>query len=380
MAEGDIGAPVNTREFVLTDITWPDMVHVSGDIYAIAYTNAAGDAVVITIDITEAGAIGASVEDEEVLTADGGAHPSIVHVAGEIFAIAYRGVGASGFIETVNITAAGAISAVGGGILEFETDSCYEPRMIKVPAGSGVFAVVCRGNANQGIINTVTITGAGAISAIQMKEAWATNVNNPEICHVSGSIFAIVYRDNVYDGHVCTIAITAAGVINAAVEATLEFDADKGSNPKITHILGNIFAIAYQGPGDDGFVVTVTISDAGAIALVGGAAGLLEFDTALCAWPDIIHLASGICAIAYGGESDDGYVVTIQIDTVGQITALKSLEHDVQNGTHPSIIRVAGDQYAIAYIGNGLDGFINTPTIETPTLGQMKHLMMMGIG
>lgn len=380
MADGDIGAPVNTREFFPTDITWPDMIHVAGDIYAIALTNATLDGVVVTIDISTAGVIGASVEDFEVLTADDGVHPSIVHVAGEVFAIAYRGVGASGFIKTVEITAAGAISAVSGGILEFETDSCYEPRMIKVPDGSGVFAIVCRGDGNQGIINTVTITDAGAISAIQMKEAWAANVNNPEIVHVDGSIFAVVYRDNDYDGHVCTMSISAAGVIAATVEATLEFDASQGTDPDICHVSGDVFAIAYRGVDDDGFLVTVTITSAGAIALVGGAAGLVEFDTDRCAWPDIMLLAGGIFAIAYSGDGNDGWLATVQISALGQITFLKNLEIDPTNCEQPSIIRISGDQYAVAYSGVGSDGFINTPTIETPVAAAIKHLLLMGVG
>jgi len=380
MTIGDIGAPVNTREFELTDIARPDMILVAGDVYAIAYTNAAGDAVVATIDITGAGVIGANILDDEELTADGGAHPSIVHVAGEVYAIAYRGTGVSGFIKTVEITALGAISAVGGGSLEFETDSCYEPDMIKVPGSSGVFAIVCRGDANQGIINTVTITDAGAISAIQMKEAWATNVNGPNICHVSGNIFAIVYRDNAYDGFICTMSISTAGVIGAAVEDEEEFDIDKGSDPDICHVSGSIFAIAYRGTGDTGFVLTVTIDGAGTIALVGGAAGKLEFYADYCTWPNIIHLESGVCAIAHGGAFDDGFVATVQIDAAGQITALDSLEIDTANGTYPSIVRVSGDQYAVTYVGEETDGFIKTPTIETPVLGGVKNLLMFGVG
>lgn len=378
MAYGDIGAAVNTREFDLSDITHPDMIHIAGDIYAVAYSNNSGNGEVITIDITKEGVIGASIEGWLEFDAVDGWYPSIVHVAGEIYAIAYRGVDADGFVITVKITAAGAITAVAGGSLEFEETACYEPDMIKVPDGSGVFAIVCRGNINQGIITTIGITDAGAISAIETKEAWATNVNNPRFVHVEGNIFAIVYRDNAYDGHVCTVEIDTEGAIEATVEATLEFDVAQGTDPRITHVSDNIFAIAYRGPGDDGWVLTVTITALGAIAFVGGAAGKVEFDAERCAWPDIIHLAGGVCAIAYQGDADDGYLATIQVDVAGQITLLKNLEIDAANGGQPSIVRVGGNQYAIAYLGSGLDGFINTPTIITP--GGPKLLMMMGMG
>lgn len=380
MADGDIGAPVNTKEIVVTDIYWPEIIHVAGDIYAVAYTDSNSDPVVATWDISTAGVIGSSMVDDQILIDTGGAHPSIKHVAGEVYAVAYRGAGTDGCLRAITITSAGAISLIGAAPFIFEADSCYEPDMIKVPAGSDVFAIVCRGAANQGIINTVTITDAGAISAIEMKEAWATNINSPRIVHVSGSVFAIVSRDNAYDGYVHTIGISAAGLIDDNVTAFLEFDADRGFSPSICHVSGSVFAIAYQGPGFDGYIVTITISTAGAIALCGGANGLLEFDAAACFTPDIIHLCCGVCAIAYSGVDSDGYVCTIQIDAAGQISALDSKEIYTQDCNYPSIIRISGDQYAVAYVGAGSDGFINTPTIVTPVEGRIKYLMMMGVG
>lgn len=378
MAYGDIGAPVDTLEFDPTNANWTDIIHVAGNIYAIAYTDSVGDDWVITVDISTAGVIDNTIKGSLRFDPSEGWHPSIVHVAGEIYAIAYRGVVTHGFVVTVNITAAGVITAVAGSKLEFETDSCYEPEMIKVPDGSDVFAIVCRGNANQGIINTVTITDAGATSAIQMKEAWKTNINNPHIIHISGSVFAIVSRDNDYDGWVCTMIINAAGQISTDVVAELEFDPAFGIAPDICHVAGEIYAIAYRENNNKGFVLTVAITAGGAISAVGGVAGKLEFDATKCDWPNIIFLAGGICAIAYSGIDDDGFVVTVKIDAAGQITALDSREHDLFHGMHPSIVRVSGNQYAIAYTGNGLHGFLDTPTIVTPI--PSGHLMMMGIG
>ena len=40
---------------------------------------------------------------------------------------------------------------------------------------------------------------------------------------------------------------------------TLEYDAVQGIVPKIIHVSGNIYAIAYHGDGDDGFLKTVNI-------------------------------------------------------------------------------------------------------------------------
>lgn len=380
MAYGDIGPAQDTLEYELTDITKPDMVHVSGDIYAVAYENASGNGAVITIDITATGAIGAAVIDSLEFDAVDGHEVKIVHVLGDIYAIAYRGVGADGFLVTVEITTAGAMGAAVEDTLEFDTDACYEPDPIMI--SDSIIAIVYRDVANQGKIITASIAADGQIGAatIDNENAWAANCNNPTIAHVAGDIFAITYRDNVFDGHVCTMDIDTAGEIGAAVVDTLEFDGSMSADPKMCKVLGNIFAIAYRGPGDDGWLCTVTISDAGAI----GAAveDTLEFEATFCAHPDIIHIGGGIVAIAYQDVGDDGFLVTAKIETNGQIGAaiIDSEEYDLAQGANPSIVHVSGDQYAIAYKGPGDDGYIKTPTIETPTEGRIKHLMMMGIG
>lgn len=380
MADGDIGAAVDTLEYELTDIVKPDMVHVAGDVFAIAFEDASGDGVVVTVDIDAAGQIGAAVIDTLKFDAVDGHEVKIIHVLGDIFAIAYRGVGADGFLVTVEISTAGAMGAAVEDTLEFDTDACYEPDPIMI--SNSIIAVVYRDVANQGKIITASIAADGQIGAatIDDKNAWAANCNNPTIVNVSGDIFAISYSDNVYDGHVCTMDIDAAGAISAAVVDTLEFDVAQGTDPRICKTVGNIFAIAYRGPGDDGWLCTVTISNAGAI----GAAveDTLEFDTVSCYWPDIIHLGSGIVAIAYQGELYDGFMVTAQIETDGQIgaTVIDSEEYDTDQGVEPSIVHVSGDTYAIAYKGPGSDGFIKTPTIITPTEGKPGYLMMMGVG
>ena len=264
--------------------------------------------------------------------------------------------------------------------LIFDTDACYEPDPIMI--SDSIIAVVYRDVANQGKIITASVAADGQIGAatIDDENAWAANCNNPTIVHVSGSVYAISYRDNVYDGQVCTMDIDSAGEIGAAVIDSLEFEAGFVAGPRVCKTLDNIFAIAYRGPDDDGWLCTVTISNAGAI----GAAveDTLEFDTDKCFWPDIIHLGRGIVAIAYESDIYEGFLVTVQIEADGQIAAavIDSEKYDANKGVEPSIVHVSGDQYAIAYKGTDSDGFIKTPTIVTPADGRIKHLMLMGIG
>ncbi len=380
MAEGDIGTVIDTLEFALTDIAWPDMVKVADDVVAIAYADADGDGMVVTVDIDAAGQIGAAVVDSLEFDTLDGHHPSIVHVLGDIYAIAYQGVDSDGFIVTVEITAAGAISAAVIDSLEFETVTCNSPRMIKV--ADNMVAIVHQGATNEGVITTVQIEADGQIGAAvtDREYEWAAHVAAPEIVHVAGNIYAIVSYDALYNGWLHTISISAAGGIGATVVDSLEFDAGFGADPDICHVLGDIYAIAYRGGGDDGFIVTVEITAAGAIS--AAVIDTLEFETDFCTWPDIIHIGSGIVAIAYLGTASDGFICTVQIEANGQIGAavIDRLEFDVGAGYFPSLVFVLGDIYAIAYRGGGDDGYIKTLGIETPVAAGVKHLMITGVG
>jgi hypothetical protein len=380
MADGDIGAPVNTREFVPSDITRPTIIHIAGSVYAIAYTDASSHGQVITIDIAEDGVIGASVLGTLEFDGTAGTDPDIIHVAGTVYAITYKDSTNDGIVKTVTISNDGLTLALTGYSLIFDAAYAYQSNIIHVAGNT--FAIVYAGGGNDGFIAAVSISADGeTLSNIGASLEYDLNDGlEPSIVHVYGDIYAIAHTGAGGNGVITTVSVSAAGEMAVVSDPAVEFDGTDGFDSSIVHVIDNIYAVAYRGVDDDGFVVTVTISNAGAIALVGGAAGLLEFDTVYCTHPDLIHLHGEIFAIAYGGFADDGYVVTVQIDAVGQISALDSLEHDTNNGTQPSIIRVAGDQYAIAYVGTGLDGFVNTPTIVTPGEGKPRHLMMMGVG
>jgi len=379
MAFGDISAVVDTLEFSLTDIANPDMIQISTGIYAIAYTDADGDGQLITIDIDAAGNIGATVLDSLEFDTSDGAEPSLMWVLGDIYAIAYRGVGADGFIVTVEISQAGAIGAAVIDSLEFQTIDCFEPCLIKIT--DAIVCVANRGPANAGILTTIDIDGSGNIGAspIHTQGTWAANLNNPHIVHVFGDIYAITYRDAAFDGWVCTMDIDTSGTIAGSITDNLEFDGVQGTFPTIARVLGNMFAIAYAGSGDDGTLITVEISDAGAV----GAApeDLLIFDAAQGVQCDIVHIGLGIVAITYTGAGTDGYLVTIQTAINGDIdpAPIGSLEFDIQDAISTSLVHVVDDIYAIAYRGWQADGFLKSLGISTPPTDGGNPALLMGI-
>ena len=381
MAEGDIGAVIDSLEFDTVDGTAPDIIHVSGDVYAIAYEGVEADGWLVTVEIAANGQIGAAVIDSLEFDTVDGRQPKIIHVSGDVYAIAYSGPDGDGFVVTVDIAANGQIGAAVIDSLEFDTVDGRLPKIIHV--SGDVYAIAYTGAGTDGWLVTVDIAANGQIGAavIDSLEFDIGAASSPRIIHVSGDVYAIAYANQSIYGVVITVEIAVDGQIGAAVIDTLQFDTTRGTTTEIIHVSGDVYAIAYSGPDGDGFVVTVDIAANGQI----GAAVIdsLEFDTVDGRQPKIIHVSGDVYAIAYSGPDGDGFVVTVDIAANGQIGAavIDSLEFDTVDGRLPKIIHVSGDVYAIAYTGAGTDGWLVTVDIETlPVGGPPKHLLMMGVG
>ncbi|GAJ14229.1 unnamed protein product, partial [marine sediment metagenome] len=186
---------------------------------------------------------------------------------------------------------------------------------------------------------------------------------NPDTIHVDGDVYAIAYSGPDYDGFLKTVSISSDGSIGAVID-TLEFDPVLCHETDIIHVAGDVYAIAYRGPDQHGFLKTVSISSAGSI---GAVIATLEFDPFSCTNPHIIHVAGDGYAIAYQGLGSDGWLNTVSISDDGSIGAvIATLEFDPVYASGPHIIHMSGDVYAIAYSGPDSDGWLKTIEIIIP--------------
>jgi hypothetical protein len=199
-------------------------------------------------------------------------------------------------------------------IFEFETVKCKTPNIIHV--SGDVYAIAYEGESGQ--VTTVEIEADGGIteSVIDTFEFETVKCKTPNIIHVSGDVYAIAYSGDKDDGYLKTVEIEADGDITEPVIDTFEFDPDKGKTPDIIHVSGDVYAIAYSGDKDDGYLKTVEITTTGDIT--EPVIDTFEFDTVMGKTPDIIHVSGNVYTIAYEGES--GQVTTVEITTTGDIT------------------------------------------------------------
>jgi hypothetical protein len=312
---GNIGAAViDSLEFDPLNGYYPDLIHVAGEVYAIAYRGADNYGNVCTFTIDNSGNIGASTIDSLVFDSTLVEFPSFIHIYSDICAIAYKGSLSRGRVVTVDIDSSGNIGAAIIDSLYFDGTNCSDPDIVHV--NGDIYAIAYCGTDNDGFVCTVDIDNSGNIgsSTVDSLEFDNQNCNTPSLLHVTGDIYAIAYNGFDSDGFVCTVDIDNSGNIGAAIIDSFEFDTLNGYSPIMIHVSNQVYAVSYRGDLGDGWTVTFSIDAAGNIS--ASTIDSLEFDTADCNMPDMIHIAGDVYAIAYEGDGDDGWIKTIGIETI----------------------------------------------------------------
>jgi hypothetical protein len=360
---------IDSYAFDIFDGFEPEIMHISGDVYALFYGGFNALGWIQTVKIASDGTITSSPLDTLLFDGSWGREPSIQHINGAIYAVAYRGPGNDGYVKTVEIFDNGTITQSVIDSLEFDTSNGYDP--ILIPVFGDIYAIAYWGDYNDGLLRTVRIANNGTITnqVVDASEYSHFDCWEPRIIHVSGDIYALAFRGHNSDGFIRTIEIRSDGSINNSIIDTLEFDTDFGFEPHIIHASGDVYAVAYSGTNWHGYIKTVEIASNGSIK--DSVLDTLEFDVSYGVRPDLIHVTGDYYAIAYRGPGDDGFVKTVTIDTMGQISdsIINSLEFDASFGLYPDIFHVNGSVYAIAYTGSDWDGFVKTITIDN--IGQI---------
>ncbi|MBA7484012.1 hypothetical protein ES707_19531 [subsurface metagenome] len=362
MAVGDIIRETGSLDFDTTGGTLPKIIHVAGNVYAIAYQGYYNDGYLRTVSISDDGVTLGLISFLEFDT-DNGKQPWIIHIAGTVYAVAYVGSGDNGTLKTFNISDDGTSITF---IQTFVFDAgatIIEPVIVHISGTT--YAIFYGGPGNDGWVKTVTIQDNGVITGeIAFLEFDVAYGVYSDPIHISGDVWAIAYMgDALYGpGRIKTFTITGAGAIGAIT--SYDYDANQTSAPDIFHISGNVYGIAYGGPGFDGWLKTTVINNDGTLGRA--VLSFLEFDPSNGKNPWVTPIGSNVWAIAYDGPDGDGWLRTIKIENDGTITGEVDFhEYDEATGLYASMLHVDGDIYAIAYFGPGNDGWLKTVEIET---------------
>ncbi|MBN2602609.1 MAG: type IV pilin [Candidatus Thermoplasmatota archaeon] len=353
-----------------SDISWysnisggPDMIYILSNSFAIVVYSADNDSGIIeTIKIESNGDIGEKI-DALIFDTKYCEEPNVFQVSNNIFAIAYNGQGNKGTLLTVNIDSKGEISDVVLDTLIFDSNQGLNTDVTHV--SGDIFAIAYRGQGYKGTLKTVEIFGNGQISdsvkdSLVFEPLQATETS---IVWISENMIAIAYRQSDKEGIVKTAAILSNGEISDTVIDSLEFEGDEGIDPEIIHVTGTIYAIAYEGPDDKGYLTTIDISSVGDIN--DTIIDTYIFDSDQGKEPDIIQISEEYYAIAYRGKSDLGVLKTVRILPNGNIIdSIVDLLNLQKTCNDPDIINILGDNYVIGFRSLSKEGYLLTVQIE----------------
>ena len=379
MATGDVGSVIDTLEFDTGKGTKISTCHVHGNVFVTLYQGLENHGHICTFSVDPAGNISNTVLDtwqfQEVLTD----WTALIKVTDGMFLGAYSLVDYHGWVFTFAVANDGTITKSVVDDWEFDEVLGYPGNILEV--GDNVFSIVYCGPGGDGWVKTFSCSDAGALPADKISELefdMATGAE-PFQCHVSGIYYAVAYRGPGDDGWLKTFTCSTAGNLSGGTISSKEFDLTRCFYPTICKGKDSYFAIAYEGNGSDGWLVIAEITSTGVINAT--LKDTYEFDISNGFWPLIIPLGEGYIAVAYSFGVGEGRIKTFLIDAAGSVnnTTLSSGVFDSTKGGQPQFIHVSGNTYFAVYCGFEDDGHVASFSIQTPGVGGKPLVMMMGL-
>jgi hypothetical protein len=335
----------------------PDLIHIYDDVYGVAYASENhGSGWIKTFRVNDSGYVFDDLVNNKLLFETSECFtPNITHVSGDIYAIAYEGK-ASGVVITINITSDGRIN---GGIIDsfvFDTNTIKKNKIIHV--NGDIFAITYINKNNDLIVNTIEILSTGDISDIMSQVLDINQCSDPDIVHVSGDVYAISYgADMTSQGNVVSFEIDSFGSISGVID-TLIFENTVCEDPDIIYVESeysdNYYTIAYASTTPHvGHIVTVEILPNGLIS--DNISYEFTYNDHHGYEPEILPVfgESGVYLVIYRGFSPHvGYISTTLT---------------VKNPTHPIHRGIVKEEvFAIYADETNLYGSINDVTLSAP--------------
>jgi hypothetical protein len=236
----------------------PMIIHVSNDIYTIVYHSGAenkpGQGKIVTISVDLQGRITKKID--YTFNTNGCTKPNIVHVSGDIYAISYQSISTSkkrvGVITTLNISSDGnSITQINDFI--FSTHFCKMPYLIRV--SGDIYAIAYQGtdgNPGAGVLTTINITNDGSIISKIDDFTFTDACYEATITHAKDNRYFLIYTDSESESskaYIRTVEIQNDGVIIDAAEPwEPEYLTEPLSCPSdVLHVKGRVFVYAFKG-------------------------------------------------------------------------------------------------------------------------------------
>jgi hypothetical protein len=303
----------------------PDFIHIADSVYAVAHRFPKDNGYVTTFEIYDNGIIANDIIDRFEFEPEPGDvfSPDIIHVSGNIYAIAScdEKINGSGNIVTLEIAADGIINKTVIDKFQFESYNCSSPRIKKI---SDKTFIVAYASSDNGYVKTIEIENNGSINKtlIDVFEFESNQCFETDLEYIAPNVYTIAYRGPIDNGYVTTVEVMNNGNITKNTIDILKFDPSVyGAQPDIQRVTESnySYAIAYNGPGYHGYLTTIEIFDNGTIS--DNVIDTIQFtgDSNSEMNPTIVHNAGNVYGIAYKGKRGWGYLISLSINNTGEI-------------------------------------------------------------
>jgi len=313
---------------------WASIFHISGSVYAVVYydSGAGASRIFTTRAWTNNATLSRYEIDTETLGNKHYSYPNLVHVTGDIYAVVYNEYqgGYDDWIETYEITSAGQISAMLDSE-EFDTtssDTCFGISAEMVDDDT-IAIVWTEKTGRDDWICTYNISNVGIIddnpSHIWEFYSSATNTYGYPFINkladtATGAFFAISYVDSSQDGWTKTLEISDTGDVNYSFTDSYEWGGGNTINYIHPFIIADpslydpgVMGVQYQDVSGDGKIDTFNVSSDG---ILGTEIDTIEYENLdQVQYCGIAHCSGNYWLLIYEGVSSDGYAVTIEIET-----------------------------------------------------------------
>ena len=143
----------------------------------------------------------------------------------------------------------------------------------------------------------------------------------------------------------------------ASLSASLKSEVTNHNS--LVQVDSDTYALAHTSSGSVGAITTFTISADG---LTVTEVATLVHDNEFAEHNSLVQVNSDTYALAYTGPGVDGFITTFTISADGStITEVTTREHDTSKGQFNSLVQIDSDTYALAYTGDV--GAISTFTL-----------------
>lgn len=269
-------AVLDTLEFEATSCYHSFIVHATGDMWVIAYSNYVGDdSYIVTVDIDSAGAIANAVVASQVLTSNFSNHCNVIKIADGKIAIFYSQSTTGSTVETRTISAAGAISAViGTAVWEASAETHLRPFAV----GETIYACSYADDATgDGFVVTFDIATDGTITTagVDTLEYETVDVDRYPVGAAGGGVACFCYPDNDNYIQFKTVDIDNSGNIGAVVLFTELLDGVSGADfTNIVKISNTLYVAFWNDTNSNGQAASLSVNTSPGEA--GGVLAIVE--------------------------------------------------------------------------------------------------------